>query len=302
MNQDNVEIINIKTAKELVAVLRRSNDLWLKDGSSIHPWVFRGHRKSEWRLQPTAWRDNTQGSSRFTHVFSSIDNELIDRAIQINSRFPQIETIDRLRIHHFIAQKRFEFLEVQAFCSLVDDLGFALPGGPLPMQYSLNFTDPNLFDLPHHSLALAQHHGMHTRLIDWTRNPLAAAFFASEKVTEEDGVLAVWALDRRALVGNQEWRELVVPRSEIGFLHAQAGLFTFCPIADENFIREGKWPAMEDRIFANNHCDLPFRKLTLPWSEAKELRRLLYAESISKAHLMPTYDNVRETLRKMWDE
>ncbi len=38
------------------------------------------------------------------------------------------------------------------------------------------------------------------------------------------------------------------------------------------------------------------KKLILPSSEAAELRRLLFAEGVSRAHLMPTLDNVRHTL------
>ncbi|QDV25314.1 FRG domain-containing protein [Aureliella helgolandensis] len=302
MTTENVEIIEIKSAKDFLAALRPSNDLWLASGSSIHPWVFRGHRNEQWKLEPTAWREQTLSSSRFMDVRSYVDEEIIERTISINSTFSNIHQIDKERIRGFVAQRRFEFLEVQAFCALVDDLGFTVPGGPISMELSLDFTSGSSLETPHHAVALAQHHGMHTRLIDWTRNPLAAAFFAAEKVNETDGKLCVWAFNRRALINNVDWKELFVPRSEIGFLHAQAGLFTYCPMADGLFLFNGRWPVMEEMISGNEYCEFAFRKLTLPWSEAPELRRLLYAESVSKAHLMPSYDNVRETLCNLWDE
>lgn len=48
-------------------------------------------------------------------------------------------------------------------------------------------------------LALMQHHGSPTRLLDWTRSPYIAAFIAFEHTYKEEGDAAIWAIDSRWL-------------------------------------------------------------------------------------------------------
>ena len=68
-------------------------------------------------------------------------------------------------------------------------------------------------------LALLQHWGGPTRLLDFTASPYVAAYFAVEDAREQDGFCAVWAVDKHAVwrcSGKVLSRERVVDHLGLG--------------------------------------------------------------------------------------
>jgi len=81
-------------------------------------------------------------------------------------------------------------------------------------------------------LALAQHHGLATRLLDWTRNPLVALLFAAWECVSEHG--AVYAIPNSGVVTSERFQDIRTvmtfePRPFHRRIEAQQALFTFHP-------------------------------------------------------------------------
>lgn len=93
-------------------------------------------------------------------------------------------------------------------------------------------------------LSIAQHHGMPTRLLDWTTNPLVAAYFACAKQPDEDG--AIYLLSQFNSLSKIDTKKetpfkitkvsLFEPVHITKRLTAQNGVFTVHPFPAEELI------------------------------------------------------------------
>jgi hypothetical protein len=149
----------------------------------------------------------------------------------------------------------------------------------------------NLAD-PWDVLALAQHHGMATRLLDWSNNPLAALWFAIEKPAKDESKCSVvWQLcpSSRDILTRTSGKPQRVdrirvwePRHITKRISAQAGAFTIHP-NDGNAIS-----ALEEDASFNGKL----QKVCVPRESFSNIRYYLDQCGVNSATMYPDIDGL----------
>lgn len=275
-------------------------------------WLFRGQADYRWALVPSSLRAEA--------VLPDADGRWVTgpRPTEL------VQALDELR-------------GVREFAVAADQMGLPLPDDSQILRAEVNRlsqptdalrecleSEPSgwppraLLSL----LAIAQHEGVATRLLDWSHAPLVAAYFAAvgaaRRLSDGDMVpddkLAIWALDptvfadgmqasKNAATGQPEptIERVSAPTASNPNLRAQRGVFA---VLRRPAVRAADPPriiTLERLLWDSPRADL-LHRLTLPASEAGALLKLLAALGVHAGSIFPGFAGVRTSIaeRSFW--
>ncbi|MGI9065509.1 MAG: FRG domain-containing protein [Pyrinomonadaceae bacterium] len=308
-DQSTVQKEEYRTADEFLDALSPRAQLLRK----AHPPfdLFRGHGDQRYQLIPTALRPS--------------------KPIDANEQPNKVERQTNE------AQIDLEIATIADFFERADANGLSLPEDSQALRsrlFDLTYKEEarinadGLFIWPPEELlsliALAQHYGLRTRLLDWTRRAFTAAYFAAieaarwQKEPEHAPAglerLAVWALkdtyDLHLIVSGkncqrmQRIKEITIvtaPTATNPNLLAQSGVFTLhrpATIELKSQVEPEPLDCVAMRLQEEDDIHQHLVEYSLPIDESPKLLHLLAIEGVNAASLFPGYNGVVRAMKE----
>ena len=259
--------IRINTAEEYLTVLTPRADPW-HNNRSVR-WVFRGQPCTSLRLIPKAWRED------HLTTLGHLQGDASGMAF-FEARFLSL----------FLEGAHRQGLRVPGPAELLEKLRTQGNQDPDVASYPDKWPDDRL--LP--ALALAQHYGVPTRLLDWTYRPYVAAYFGAMSAIRRSirpERVAVWCLNSTMMHVHLHDAVRMLPVTSDGNpnLAAQRGAFTLYKSTATR--RERADLRTIDEMIGTEPEIL--RCYSLPFKEVVPLLLLLRAEGVDGSALFPGF-------------
>ena len=292
--------------------------------------LFRGQADMSLPLLPTAFRKDKNKKE----WLKELDN------LECRGKFQKAKDMTKNQKMPF-----YELMAIAMFYKYANEQGLSLPPVRQDVHNRLLKKTNDIVREPRSGeflgneilpiMALAQHYGFPTRLLDWSSDPLVAAYFAAhdglkafkENKHKKDQKIGVWRtstqyINRTWFLSVSEFISVIdVPYASNPNLEAQKGRFTiviaragnrqFYPLTEEchkplnelyrDMCIEGeKQGRIKDMKLPDDfESSKVFAKYTLPVDRAPHLLNKLYKLGYTASHLFPGYAGCIKTVDEL---
>jgi len=291
---DNLNVVDTNSVQELIDKLQElSNE---NDPLKDKGWYFRGQADSTWKLLPSALRkDGKQLIKEIARVFNDeLKNE--------TNIYPHL----RIAIGAYLWYLDKNDLHIDGYNNENKETYYYKDPKYPPRGVRYDWWNKNGIEPCFDHIALAQHYGIPTTFLDWTRSYRKALFFAVNPEPPKDAKkIAVWAHFYDPEYRGEYHEFINPPRGNNTCLRAQEGIFTLQNSVD---VREGI--TFENSKYFTDHVKISdqnghkhIEKYTLPVSEVEKLEAKLNEWGITRETMFPEpYERIRAITKEFVEE